>query len=144
MRDGGDDSLMHRYYSFDESVMREFLGKKLTGGIRKEIAVISEKTHKSQRCVRRQLENFRRVFRCIGDLDGDPWSLISEQFYTNMSQQLVDSYATVIFYCTNRVESSLKRLSALTYQDLEGIGKVCVYISILFLHVGYANELDCA
>ena len=44
-----------RYYQFDKEVVRELLGKKLTGRLRKDLDDISEKTNIPLKSCRRQV-----------------------------------------------------------------------------------------
>ena len=108
---------------------REFLGKRLTSKLKKDLPEISQKTNKSVRTCRRQLENFRRVYRRVCDLDGDPWSLIHQYFC--ISPGLTDAYATVIFYSTNRIETKKRRLASYSYAEFESVGKVCLLKYVL-------------
>ena len=44
-----------RYYQFDKEVVRELLGKKLTGRLRKDLDDVSEKTNITLKSCRRQV-----------------------------------------------------------------------------------------
>ena len=44
-----------RYYQFDKEVVRELLGKKLTGRLRKDLDDVSEKTNIPLKSCRRQV-----------------------------------------------------------------------------------------
>ena len=47
--------LVIRYYQFDKEVVRELLGKKLTGRLRKDLDDVSEKTNIPLKSCRRQV-----------------------------------------------------------------------------------------
>ena len=51
-----------RYYSFDKIFIREFLGKKLSSRLRKEIEEIGEKVKISPRSCRRQVSKKKNIF----------------------------------------------------------------------------------
>ena len=55
--------LSNRYYQFDKDVVREILGKKLTGRLRKDLDDVSEKTRVSLKSCRRQVNE--EYCRCI-------------------------------------------------------------------------------
>ena len=51
--------LIEQYYAFDENVVREFLGKKLSSKNRKDLDDVSEKTGISLKSCRRQFDNIK-------------------------------------------------------------------------------------
>jgi len=79
--------LIETYYEFDDAVIRELLGKKLTARLRKDLDVVSEKTRINLRSCQRQVcsfsnysklalslqfDNFARVCRIVEDLTTPP------------------------------------------------------------------------
>ena len=108
-------ALIERYYEFDEKVVREFLGKKLSSKNRRELDDISEKTGVSLKSCRRQFDNIKRVLRVVDDYEGSLVQNIKKQFL--LSDVLAKSYASVVFISSNRFETSKKKLSHLSMQD---------------------------
>jgi len=54
--------MIEMYYNFDEAVIREFLGKKISSkAIIKDLDLVSEKTNVSMSSVRRQVRNFNFI-----------------------------------------------------------------------------------
>ena len=53
--------MVRRYYTLDESVLREFLGRRLAGKVRKDLGDVSEATKTPVKSCRRQFDNLRRV-----------------------------------------------------------------------------------
>lgn len=69
-----------RYYEFNDSVVRELLGKKLTSKNRKDLDEISEKTGVSLKGCRRQYDNIKRVFKVVEDTPGPLGANIKQNF----------------------------------------------------------------
>ncbi|KAK3745518.1 hypothetical protein QZH41_009915 [Actinostola sp. cb2023] len=106
-----------RYYDFDKEVIREILGKKLTGRQRKDLDDVCEKTKVSLKSCRRQFDNVKNVFRAIEENEGGS---LSENIKKNflLSDVLARQYASIVFMATHRFETSKKRLTYLTFDDL--------------------------
>lgn len=62
---------LSRYYEFDDSVIRELLGKKLSSRHRKDLDEVSEKTNVTLKSCRRQFDNIKRVFKMVEELPGN-------------------------------------------------------------------------
>ena len=56
-----------RYYQFDKRVVREILGKKLTGRLRKDLDDVSDKTKVSLKSCRRQVRDQRYIILIFSD-----------------------------------------------------------------------------
>lgn len=69
-----------RYYEFDDVVIRELLGKKLTSKSRKDMDEVSEKTGITLKSCRRQYDNVKRVFKVVEDLPGSLAANIEQHF----------------------------------------------------------------
>ncbi|XP_031567326.1 acidic fibroblast growth factor intracellular-binding protein B-like [Actinia tenebrosa] len=111
------DMLIQRYYSFDKEVMREILGKKLTGRQRKDLDDVCEKTKVYLKSCRRQFDNVKNVFRTIEDSEnGNLVEIIKKNFL--LSDELARQYASIVFMAVHRFEISKKRLLYLTFDDL--------------------------
>jgi hypothetical protein len=57
--------MVHRYYSFDDCVIRELLGKRLNQKTRKDLDDVAEVTHIPLKSCRRQFDNLRRVMTML-------------------------------------------------------------------------------
>lgn len=108
-------ALIELYYAFDEIVVREFLGKKLSTKNRKDLDDVSEKTGISLRSCRRQFDNIKQVLRVVDDYEGSLVENIKVQFI--MPESLARSYASVVFISHNRFETNKKKLAHLTFSD---------------------------
>eukprot|EP01137_Pigoraptor_chileana_P014804 Opistho-2@69936 len=62
--------LIERYFDFDEAVMRELLGKKLTAGLRKVLDDVSERSKINLQSCRRQFDNLKRIYKAVEDTEG--------------------------------------------------------------------------
>ena len=108
--------LIEQYYAFDEVVVREFLGKKLSTKNRKDLDDVSEKTGISLKSCRRQFDNIKQVLRVVDDYEGSLVENIKRQFI--LPESLARSYASVVFISHNRFETKKKMLARLTLNDL--------------------------
>lgn len=108
-------ALIESYYTFDEAVVREFLGKKLSTKNRKDLDDVSEKTGISLKSCRRQFDNIKQVLRVVDDYEGSLVENIKEQFI--LPEDLARSYASVVFISHNRFETHKRRLANLTFTD---------------------------
>lgn len=107
-------AMIERFYAFDESVVREFLGKKLNSKNRKDLDNISEKTGISLKSCRRQFDNIKQVLRVVDDYEGSLVENIKEQFI--LPEDLARLYACIVFISANRFETK-KRLSQYSFSD---------------------------
>nr|KAG5695202.1 hypothetical protein BaRGS_018324 [Batillaria attramentaria] len=94
------------YYSFDASVIREVLGKKLSSRSRKDLDDISEQTG---------FDNVKRVFKTVEEMKGYLVENICTHF--RLSENLARDYAAVVFIANNRFETGKKKLSYLVFRD---------------------------
>lgn len=108
-------AMIQQYYAFDEVVVREFLGKKLSTKNRKDLDDVSEKTAISLISCRRQFDNIKQVLQVVDDYEGSLVENIKAQF--SLPEELARSYASVVFISHNRFETQKKKLSHLTFSD---------------------------
>ncbi|KJE93598.1 fibroblast growth factor intracellular binding protein [Capsaspora owczarzaki ATCC 30864] len=108
-------TLLDRYYSFDDAVVRELLGKKLSARVRKDLDDVSEKADVSLQNCRRQFDNIKRISRAVEDADGGLEENIQANFL--LSPETTRKYARIVFLCGNRFETNKKKLSPLTFSD---------------------------
>ena len=74
------NALIERYYTFDEAVVREFLGRKLSSKNRKDLDDVSEKTTVALRSCRRQFDNIKQVLKVVDDFEGSLVENIKQHF----------------------------------------------------------------
>lgn len=109
-------ALIEHYYKFDEAVVREFLGKKLSAKNRKDLDNISDKTEVSLKSCRRQFDNIKQVLRVVDDHDGSLVENIKQKFI--LPEEMARVYASVVFISANRFETNKKMLSTFSFSDL--------------------------
>ena len=109
-------SLIEHYYAFDESVVREFFGKKLSTRNRKDLDDVSEKTGISLKSCRRQFDNIKQILRVVDDYEGSLVENIKTQFI--LPEHLARNYASVVFISHNRFETNKRKLAHLSFSDL--------------------------
>ncbi|XP_018398035.1 PREDICTED: uncharacterized protein LOC108776035 [Cyphomyrmex costatus] len=108
--------LIEMYYEFDDVVIRELLGKKITSKSRKDMDEVAEKTGITLKSCRRQYDNVKRVFKIVEDLPGSLAVNIKQHFL--LSEDLAKRYAAVVFIACLRFEMNKRKLQFLTFPDL--------------------------
>lgn len=108
-------AMLERYYAFDETVVREFLGKKLNSKHRKDLDHISEKTGVSLKSCQRQFDNIKQVLRVVDDHEGSLVENIKQHFI--LPEEMAGVYASVVFISANRFETNKKNLSLFSFSD---------------------------
>jgi hypothetical protein len=109
--------LIEKYYSFDESVVRELLGKRLTSRSRKDLDDVAEKTKVPLHSCRRQFDNLKRIYKKVEDLQGDLITNIQTKFLLNLD--VASSYSYILFMTENRIDTTKKKLSFMYFRDFE-------------------------
>jgi Acidic fibroblast growth factor binding (FIBP) len=109
--------IIDRYYSLDDSVGRELLGKKLSSKYRKDLDEISDRTNIKLKSCRRQFDNIKRIQKCIeeGQPAGSLLKIIQREFL--LSEELARKYCVIVFIANQRFELSKKKLSYLSFKD---------------------------
>lgn len=107
--------MIEMYYTYDESVVREFIGKKLSGKDRRELDDVCEKTRVSMKSCRRQFDNIKRVLKVVDDLNGSLVENVKRQFL--LTDSLSQCYAGLVFMSCNKFETGKKKLLHLTVED---------------------------
>ena len=108
-------ALIEQYYAFDETVVREFFGKKLSTRNRKDLDDVGEKTGISLKSCRRQFDNIKQILRVVDDYEGSLVENIRTQFI--LPESLARNYASVVFISHNRFETNKRKLAHLTFSD---------------------------
>lgn len=111
------DMLIEKYYQFDKEVVRELLGKKLTGRLRKDLDDVSEKTNITLKSCRRQFDNVKNVLRAIEEAERAGLVDTIKKLFL-LSDNLARQYACICFMAINKIETGKKRLLYLTFDDL--------------------------
>ncbi len=78
--------LVHSFYSFDERVVRELVGKKLNSRTRKDLSEVVEKTRIPIEACRRMFDNLKRIVKKCEDYDGELVKLIQLEFLLSFEQ----------------------------------------------------------
>ncbi|GMF20613.1 unnamed protein product [Phytophthora lilii] len=96
--------MVERYYTRDADVDRWLLGKKLSGRLEKDLDDVAERSGRTLKSCRRQLENLRRVYAAVEDRNfhGLPSRAVSELFL--LSEQLASKYACLLFILHTRLQ----------------------------------------
>jgi hypothetical protein len=108
-------TLIEQYYAFDEAVVRELFGKKLSTRNRKDLDDVSEKTGVSLKSCRRQFDNIKQILRVVDDYEGSLVENIKTQFI--LLESLARSYASVVFVSHNRFDTNKRKLTHLSFSD---------------------------
>ncbi|XP_055858541.1 acidic fibroblast growth factor intracellular-binding protein isoform X3 [Episyrphus balteatus] len=136
--------IIEKYYSIDDSVAREILGKKLSSRYRKDLDEVSEKTFVKLKSCRRQFDNVKRIFKAVEELPGNITSNIKQQFM--LSDTLAKKYASIVFLACIRFETSKKKLNYLSFSDFFYCSQaVMEYWTYTYQHSGpeyYDTEMD--
>lgn len=109
--------LIEKYYEFDDGVVRELLGKKLSSRHRKDLDEVSEKTGCPLKSCRRQFDNVKRVYKMVEEMPGSVVQNIQSLFY--LSEELAKKYAVVVFLASIRFEVTKRRLQHLSFPLLK-------------------------
>jgi len=110
--------MIELYYRFDEAVMRELLGKKLTYRMRKDLDDVCQKTQISLGSCRRQFDNLKRITKHVDEVQQET---VPERIQSDflLPRRLACQYAHILFINTNRLDTSKKKLLQYTFTDFE-------------------------
>ncbi|XP_014676738.1 PREDICTED: acidic fibroblast growth factor intracellular-binding protein-like [Priapulus caudatus] len=107
--------IIENYYKFDDCVIREILGKKLSSKTRKELDDVSERSRVNLKSCRRQFENMKHVFKAVEEMRGSLEQNVQQSFLLPI--ELARKYAAVVFITSNRFETGKKKLAYLEFDD---------------------------
>ena len=116
--------MIESYYTFDEPVVREFLGRKLSGKNRRDLDDVSEKTGVSLKSCQRQFDNIKRVLKVVDDFEGSLVENVKQQFH--LPELLAQSYASLVFLSYNRFETGKKKLAHLSVGDFTNCANLMI------------------
>lgn len=136
--------LIEKYYSLDDSVAREILGKKLSSRYRKDLDEVGDKTGVRLKSCRRQFDNVKRIFKAVEEIPGNITNNIKLLFL--LSDELAKKYATVVFLACLRFETSKRKLLYLTFSDFFDCSQaIMTFWTYTYQHSGpeyYDTEMD--
>ena len=75
--------LIEKYYTFDERVIREIMGKKLNSRSRKELDDVADKARVPIGACRRMFDNLKRIVKKVEDAEGNMLKIIQMEFCLN-------------------------------------------------------------
>lgn len=107
--------LIQKYYSLDDYVAREILGKKLTSRYRKDLDEVADKTGVRLKSCRRQFDNIKRIYKAVEEVPGNVSHNIKQTFL--LSDELARKYATIVFINCIRFETGKRKLQYLHFSD---------------------------
>ncbi|EDW95273.2 acidic fibroblast growth factor intracellular-binding protein [Drosophila yakuba] len=138
------DLITEKYYSIDDVVAREILGKKLSSRYRKDLDEVAEKTCVKLKSVRRQFDNVKRIFKAVEEMPGTLTNNIKQHFF--ISTDLAKKYACIVFLACLRFETTKKKLQYLSFSDLLTCSHaIMIYWTYTYQHTGpeyYDTEMD--
>ncbi|KAH0816779.1 hypothetical protein GEV33_006011 [Tenebrio molitor] len=104
--------LIEKYYEFDDEVVRELIGKKLSSKHRKDLDEVAEKTGIPLKSCRRQFDNVKRIYKMVEDMSGPVVQNIQNCFY--LSEHIAKKYACIVFLACIRFETK-RKLNHITF-----------------------------
>ncbi|KAG5870201.1 hypothetical protein JTB14_013895 [Gonioctena quinquepunctata] len=107
--------LIEKYYEFDDEVIREVLGKKLSSKNRKDLDEVAEKTGKPLKSCRRQFDNVKKIFKTVEEVPGLTVENIKNSFH--LSDEHAKKYSCIVFIACMRFETSKKKLQHMTFNS---------------------------
>lgn len=122
------EHMIRSYHEFDDCVVREFLGKKLTTRDRKDLDEVAEFTGVQLRSCQRQFDNFRRIYTALDSCD---FECDAAQFLVNeyrLSFDQAGRYVCILFLLYNRfhLQAVRKKNDSIYLRDLEFCAAVMI------------------
>jgi hypothetical protein len=132
-------TMIYEYYSFDEDVMREFLGKTMSKTARRELEDVSEQTKTTISSTRRQFDNLKRIHTHVeNEINANKSSvkgsasgrsiiaMIEEAFLIPV--ELASQYMHIVFLSANRIETFKSRLNVLDFKEWNSLAGVVMAV----------------
>ena len=121
LNEGMQQVTVQRYHEFDEPVIRELLGRKLTTKFRKDLDDVSASTHVPLRSCQRQFDNLRNAFNLMDERNFQGNIVVHLQRLLLLPQDLAWRYTCLLFILYHRfhVQTSKIKTLFLTTADLE-------------------------
>jgi hypothetical protein len=126
--------MIEAYYSYDEVVMRDLLGKALTKAASRDVQDQAEILGTKVNSVRRQFDNLKRILtRVEFEMANNTASkgshsartvlgVLTEDF--KLSVELASQYQHLAFLCYNKIETSKSRLNVLDFSEWSSMAGV--------------------
>jgi len=123
--------MIETYYSYDEAVMRDLLGKPLNKATGRDIQDQAEMIGTKVNSVRRQFDNLKRVLSRIeqemmSNKGTQPLrtllAVLTQDFM--LSVELASQYQHVAFLCYNKIETSKSRLNVIDFTEWSSMAGV--------------------
>jgi len=128
--------MIETYYSYDEGVMRDLLGKSLTKAAIRDIQDQAEILGTKVNSTRRQFDNLKRILTRIeqhmlekksagnksAPASRSILSVIMQDF--KLSIELAAQYQHIAFLCYNKIETSKSRLNVLDFTEWSALAGV--------------------
>jgi len=74
-------NILLKYYEVEETIVREFIGRKLSKGTRRDLDLVATKSQKPLKICQRQFDNCRRIFKSVEDTQYNVADAIMKRFY---------------------------------------------------------------
>eukprot|EP00611_Tribonema_gayanum_P030664 TRINITY_DN85_c2_g1_i1.p1 TRINITY_DN85_c2_g1~~TRINITY_DN85_c2_g1_i1.p1 ORF type:complete len:488 (+),score=174.15 TRINITY_DN85_c2_g1_i1:115-1578(+) len=121
------------YYALDENVLREFLGRRLAGKVRKDLGDVSEATKTPVKSCRRQFDNLRRVMTMLEESHQyHCYVMLELQEKFELGPSLAAQYMCVTFLLHHKFNLQAARhpTAGVTAQDLVwcAAGLLCFWV----------------
>lgn len=135
--------VLDSYYSFDDRLMREALGRKPTPKLRRTLEAQCEKLNVSLPSCRRQADNLHRIYTSTDETDAGPASQLTgaaagaagggEALVAHvraaflLSTPLAARYADLLFLCSHQLDTHALQLVKLSLPQLEALARVLLH-----------------
>ncbi|KAJ1944626.1 hypothetical protein EC988_005942 [Linderina pennispora] len=111
-------SLIERYYMFDEPVMLELLGRKLTSRTRTALPEVAARANIAVASCRRQFENAKRIAKQVEDVEGVSLATEIMQKFA-LPEELANQYTHILFLTINRIDTTKRCLAHFSFSDFD-------------------------
>ncbi|KAJ1941998.1 hypothetical protein FBU59_003334, partial [Linderina macrospora] len=111
-------SLIERYYMFDEPVMLELLGRKLTSRTRTALPEVAARVAIAVASCRRQFENAKRIAKQVEDVEGVTLENEIMQKFA-LPKELARQYTHILFLTINRIDTTKRCLAHFSFSDFD-------------------------
>lgn len=123
--------MIETYYSYDEAVMRDLLGKSLTKAAMRDIQDQAEMLGIKVNSTRRQFDNLKRILtRIEQQMLANKGAPASRSILTGITQdfmlsiELASQYQHIAFLCYNKIETSKSGLNVLDFAEFSSLAGV--------------------
>lgn len=114
--------LIATYYGYDNQVVKQLLGKRLTTRVRKDLDDVSRITRVPVVGCRRMFDNLKRIIKKVDDADAPAIDTVAGFFL--LPRELATRYASILFMNEHKLDTAKKRLMTCSLADFE-FGSLC-------------------